>query len=237
MSVTVLIPAAGSGSRMGGAVNKQYLTLGELPILAHTLSLFNQHPAIERIFVIAPQEEIAYCSSQIVEHYRFNKVRAVIAGGAERQDSVRNGLRACGAADEEIILIHDGARPFLPSELIGEVIAVAGRVGGCIVGVPVKDTIKEVEAGCIAGTPDRSRLWQAQTPQAFPCRIIREAHERAWREGFRGTDDASLVERLGQPVAMVTGCYRNLKITTPEDMVLARAFLEEDSHAAHRPRL
>lgn len=224
MNATVLIPAAGTGSRMECVGNKQYLQLAGQPILAQTLSLFDQHPAVSQIFVISPEAEIPFCRSEIVERYKFGKVRAIIPGGAERQDSVRNGLRACGAADNEIIIIHDGVRPFLPVELIDEAIAIAGEVGGCVVGVPVIDTIKEVVDGRITETPDRRRLWQAQTPQVFPFRIIREAHERALRDGFRASDDATLVERLGWPVAILAGSYRNIKITTPHDLALATFF-------------
>jgi 2-C-methyl-D-erythritol 4-phosphate cytidylyltransferase len=226
MSATILVPAAGSGRRMGASLNKQYLLLAGEPILARTLTVFERHPQVTGIFVIAPPDEVAFCRTEIVDRFGLSKVREVVAGGAERQDSVRNGLLACGAAAEEIILIHDGVRPFLAAGVIDQVIAAAREVGGCVVGVPVKDTIKEVELNRVAGTPDRRRLWQAQTPQAFPFRIITEAHEAARRDGFRGTDDASLVERLGGAVAMVEGSYRNIKITTPEDLVLARAFLE-----------
>lgn len=225
MSVTVLIPAAGMGARMGAAVNKQYLCLANRPILAHTLALFEHHPAIGQIYVISPAEEIDYCRTEVVRRYDFTKVRDIVPGGVERQDSVRNGLLACSAAAGDMVLIHDGVRPFFPVECMETLMTTAARVGGCVVGVPVKDTIKEVSAGLVEGTPDRRRLWQAQTPQAFPFAVIRDAHERAHRDGYRGTDDASLVERLGQPVAMIEGSYRNIKITTPEDLVLARAFL------------
>lgn len=225
MSVIVLVPAAGTGSRMRAAVNKQYLTLADRPILAHTLALFDSHFVVDRIHVIAPEAEIDYCRREVVERYDFDKVRSIVAGGPERQDSVRNGLLACGGEADDIVLIHDGARPFLSPALIPDVVATAARVGGCVVGVPVKDTIKEVADGMLVGTPDRQRLWQAQTPQAFRFAVIREAHERAEREGFRGTDDAALVERLGGSVAMIEGSYRNIKITTPEDLILARAFL------------
>jgi 2-C-methyl-D-erythritol 4-phosphate cytidylyltransferase len=225
MSVTVLIPAAGTGSRMGSATNKQYLILADRPILAHTLALFDSHPVVDHIYVISPSEEIARYRTDVVELYGFTKIRNLIPGGAERQDSVRNGLLSCGAADDDIILIHDGVRPFFPASFIEQVVTVAARIGGCVVGVPVKDTIKKVEHGLIQNTPDRHCLWQAQTPQAFRYELIREAHEQALRDGYRGTDDASLVERLGLPVAMLEGSYRNIKITTPEDLILARAFL------------
>ncbi len=225
MSVTVLIPAAGMGSRMGAAVNKQYLALADRPILAHTLELFDCHPRVEHIHVISPPAEIDYCRREVVERYGFGKIRELVAGGAERQDSVRNGLEACRAAAEDIVLIHDGVRPFLSASLIDRVIETADRIGACVVGVPVKDTIKEVAGGLIERTPERRRLWQAQTPQAFRFGLIRRAHRLAREAGCLGTDDASLVERLGLPVAMVEGSYRNIKITTPEDLVLARAFL------------
>ena len=225
MSVTVLIPAAGMGARMGASVNKQYLILADRPVLAHTLRLFDHHPSIDHIFIVSPEEEIDYCRAEVVERFGFVKVRDLIPGGAERQDSVYNGLSACAAANSDIVLIHDGVRPFFPSHRIEEVVTAAERNGACVVGVPVKDTIKEVAEGLIRSTPDRRRLWQAQTPQAFVFGLIRDAHERAGQEGFRGTDDASLVERIGHPVAMIEGSYRNIKITTPEDLILAEAFI------------
>jgi 2-C-methyl-D-erythritol 4-phosphate cytidylyltransferase len=225
MSVTVLIPAAGMGARMGASVNKQYLILADRPVLAHTLGLFDHHPTIDHIFIVSPEEEIDYCRAEVVERFGFVKVRDLIPGGTERQDSVYNGLSACAAANSDIVLIHDGVRPFFPSHRIEDVVTAAERNGACVVGVPVKDTIKEVAEGLIRSTPDRRRLWQAQTPQAFVFGLIRDAHERARQEGFRGTDDASLVERIGHPVAMIEGSYRNIKITTPEDLILAEAFI------------
>ena len=227
MSVTALIPAAGSGSRMGAALNKQYLSLGGRPILAHTLSLFEQHPLVTDIIVVSPAPEHDYCRGEVIEKFGFTKVRKVVEGGEERQDSVRLGLAACADRNGEVVLVHDGVRPFFPADLIAPLLETAVRVGGCVVAVPVKDTIKEVAEGKIVATPLRGRLWQAQTPQAFPLEVLREAHARALQDGFRGTDDASLVERLGLPVAVLQGSYRNIKITTPEDMVLARAFLAE----------
>lgn len=226
MSVHVLIPAAGMGRRMGASVNKQYLPLGDRPVLSHTIALFDRHPAIDHIFVICPEAEMSTCRQQVIDPFGFKKVRRLVAGGAERQDSVRNGLLACGAADEDIVLIHDGARPLLDPALIDPVIAAIRRHGAAIVGVPVKDTIKQVTDGMIDGTPDRKHLWQAQTPQGFRFELIRDAHAKALHRGFCGTDDASLIEWLGEPVAMVEGDYCNIKITTPEDLVLARAFLD-----------
>jgi len=225
MSVIVLIPAAGMGRRMGAAVNKQYLTLADRPILAHTLAIFDSHPLIDQIHVISPAAEIEFCRAQVVERYAFRKVRGIAAGGAERQDSVANGLAAAAPADEDIVLVHDGVRPFFPAALIPEVVATARRVGGCVVGIPVKDTVKRVADGQIHETLERRQLWLAQTPQAFPAGVLRRAYARAVQDGFRGTDDASLVERLGLPVAILSGSERNIKITTPEDLTLGRAYL------------
>ncbi len=226
MSVFVLIPAAGMGRRMGAAVNKQYLPLAGRPILAHTIALFDGHPLIDKIFLITPADEFALCRREVLVPNDFRKVQQLVPGGAERQDSVFNGLRACGATGDDIVLIHDGVRPLLQPQLIDRLVAEVRERGACLVGVPVKDTIKRVVDGRIQETPDRRDLWQAQTPQAFRYGQIAEAYNRADRDGFRGTDDASLVERLGQPVTVVAGSYRNIKITTPEDLLLARAFLD-----------
>jgi 2-C-methyl-D-erythritol 4-phosphate cytidylyltransferase len=225
MNVVVLIPAAGMGRRMGAAVNKQYLPLDDRPILAHTIALFDNHPRVDRIHVIIPAAEMAQCRAEVLEPCDFRKVDELIAGGAERQDSVRNGLLACGAETDDIVLIHDGVRPLLPAILVDQVIDRVVAEGACVVGVPVKDTIKQVQGSRITGTPDRRLLWQAQTPQAFRFGQILRAHEQAVEDGFCGSDDASLVERLGLPVSIVEGSYRNIKITTPEDLLLARAFL------------
>jgi 2-C-methyl-D-erythritol 4-phosphate cytidylyltransferase len=226
MSVFVIIPAAGMGRRMGAAVNKQYLPLNGRPILAHTIALFDQHPLIDKIYLITPADEFELCRREVLEPNSFAKVQELVPGGAERQDSVRNGLLACAAGPEDILLIHDGVRPLLQPALIDKLVAEVQARGACLVGVPVKDTIKQVVDGRIEGTPERSGLWQAQTPQAFRYGQILDAYQRAQQDGFRGTDDASLVERLGQPVTVVAGSYRNIKITTPEDLLLARAFLD-----------
>ena len=228
MNVHVLIPAAGAGRRMGGDTNKQYLLLAGRPILAHTISLFENHPAVSGITLVAPSEEIKFCQDDIVTPYGFSKVSQIVAGGKERQDSVRNGLRACSAAADDIVLIHDGVRPLLPSKLINTVIATVAAQGAALVAVPAKDTIKVVVDGRVKQTPDRSTLWQAQTPQAFRYELIASAHEKAYKEGYQATDDAQLAEWAGHPVAVVEGDYRNLKITTPEDLLLAESFITGD---------
>ena len=225
MAVHVLIPAAGIGRRMGGNGNKQYLSLGDRPILAHTLSRLADLSCIDALHVIVPAEECAYCRDEVIAPLGRDKVRSVIAGGAERQDSVRNGLEGCGAADDDLVLIHDGVRPFFPAEQIPELIAAAAADGAALLAIPAQDTVKEVRDGRVVRTLERGRLWQAQTPQAFRAAVIREAHRRALAAGFAGTDDASLVEWCGWPVVIVAGSPFNFKLTTPADLALARALL------------
>ena len=225
--IFALIPAAGMGKRMGAGQNKQYLLLDGMPILAHTLKVFEEAPFITGIYLITPEQEIPFCLSEVVERYRFSKVRAVVAGGAERQYSVLNGLLAMeGIGQDDLVLIHDGVRPFVPVGVLRRAADAAEEFGGAVVAVPVKDTIKVARDGIVTATPPREDLWLAQTPQAFRYGLIRAAHDAAAAQGFLGTDDASLFERQGWPLRIVEGDYRNIKITTPEDMLLAEAFLK-----------
>ncbi len=222
-----LIPAAGMGKRMGASINKQYLQLDGLPIVARTISVFEQSPAIEAIYLVIPEAEIPYCHEHVVAACGFRKVVEIVPGGRERQNSVMNGLRAMRPhlSDEDVVVIHDGVRPLITSELLRESIDVACGNDGALVAVPAKDTIKDVRDGIVINTPDRESLWQAQTPQSFRFGVIYAAHQAAEQEGFIGTDDASLVERCGGAVRIVRGDYQNIKITTPEDLVLAESFL------------
>lgn len=229
MKVIALIPAAGTGKRMAAGINKQYLLLDGIPIVGRSVSVFENSPLVDDIYIITPEAEIPFCRNAIVEAYGFKKVRAIVSGGTERQHSVLNGLRAIlDPADDDIILIHDGVRPFVTIEMIADSIESAKLHDGAVVAVPSKDTIKIADNTLIRETPGRDTLWQAQTPQAFKYHIIRDAHEKAASEGYLGTDDSSLVERLGGKVQIVMGDYRNIKITTPEDLVLAEAFLKAD---------
>lgn len=232
MKATVLIPAAGMGRRMGASRNKQYLDLAGRPILAHTLELFQQHPAIEAIYPILPADDLDFCRSEIVDRFAIDKVRQLIVGGVERQDSVFNALKTLdaegGLAADSVVLVHDGVRPLFDVTLIPDLLETVGKHGACVVGVPVKDTVKEIVDGRITGTPPRHSLWLAQTPQAFRFELLLRAYQCAERDGFRGTDDASLVERLGEPVMVVEGNYRNLKVTTPEDLLIAEVLLAEE---------
>ena len=227
MKVIALIPAAGMGKRMGGGINKQYLLLREKPILAHTLGVFERAPFVDDIFVITPEQEIPFCREQVVERYGFTKVRDVVAGGSERQYSVLNGLRAvAGAADEDVVLIHDGVRPFVTPELVCRVIQAARSRGAAVLGLPAQDTLKTVNSGGeIRQTLERKDIWQIQTPQAFQAPLLRRAFTEAYSRNFYGTDEASLVEQLNHPVVVIPGSPLNLKITTPDDLDLAEAIL------------
>lgn len=225
MDVHVLVPAAGSGSRIGGETRKQYLELGDRPVLVQTLSRLAFLPQIKAIHLVVPAADVEFCRTELVDHYHLEKIGGVFAGGEQRQDSVRKGLESCGAADQDVILIHDGVRPFFPKEQIGPLVQLAAVEGAALLAIPAQDTIKEVFDGRIRSTLDRSLLWQVQTPQAFRCERIREAHRRAHVGGFVGTDDASLIEWCGWPVAVLAGHSHNFKITTPADLALARALL------------
>lgn len=214
---------------MGASINKQYLSLAGRPILAQTLDLFSRHPAVNSIYPILPEKDISSVWTDIIERWRIAKVEQLVRGGEERQDSVLNALRVLaeqGINGGTVVLVHDGVRPLFDPTLIPSIIEQVLQYGGCVVGVPVKDTIKDVEDRRIIGTPERQRLWQAQTPQAFRFETLLRAYEEAERDGFRGTDDASLVARLGAPVMMLQGSYRNLKLTTPEDLLMAEALFE-----------
>ena len=222
-----LIPAAGMGRRMGASINKQYLQLNNMPIVARTLSIFEQSRLIDAIYLVIPEEEIAYCQRYVVDACGFRKIAAIVPGGRERQNSVINGLKEMReyVADDDIILIHDGVRPLITENLLRESIRIAAIHDGALVAVPVKDTIKIVQDGIVSDTPRREGLWQAQTPQSFRYRKILDAHLSAEADGFCGTDDASLIERTGGKVHIIEGDYRNIKLTTPEDLILAESFL------------
>ncbi|HEU5140347.1 MAG TPA: 2-C-methyl-D-erythritol 4-phosphate cytidylyltransferase [Bacillales bacterium] len=222
MNYSVVIPAAGEGKRMNAGKNKLWLELDGKPLIVHTLSVFQNDPACEAIIVAvnpAEKQEMA----ALFARFSLSKAQQLVPGGAERQDSVYKGLKTCGS--EGIVLIHDGARPFVTVELIQRLIARAKECGAAIPGVPVKDTIKKAADGMVIETLKRSSLWVVQTPQAFRLSLVKEAHEKAEKAGTTGTDDASLVEKLGQPVSMVESDYDNIKITTPDDLVTARAIL------------
>lgn len=231
MSVYAIVVAGGSGRRMGGEEPKQFLPLAGRPILAHTLGAFEQADRIDRVILVTPPGQESRCLRDIVEAFGFGKVVAVAPGGAERQDSVAEGLKAVGA-DAEVVAIHDGARPLILPEHIDAVVAAAQRDGAAALGTPVSDTIKEVAGWRVQRTLDRSQLWSVQTPQAFRTALIRQAHAVARKDGYLGTDDTVLVERLGIAVTVVAGRQDNLKLTIPEDLAVAEEILRRRAGAS-----
>ena len=225
MKTVAIIPAGGSGRRMGSGIPKQYLLLGGIPVLVHTLRVFQSSPVVDEIFLVVPEGDIPEVRNAIVGRYNLFKVSLIVAGGAERQDSVRNAL-AHLREEHGIVLVHDGVRSFVSGELIRRVVAAAEADGAVAVGVQVKDSVKEVNsAGWVIKTVTREGLWLTQTPQAFRKPLILAAYERAAADGFCGADDASLVERMGVPVRMIPGDYDNIKVTTPEDLMLGEAIV------------
>ena len=228
--VTVVFPAAGRGKRMQAGMNKAFMDLAGLPILVRTLLKFSACEAVDKLVVVVAEAEVAFVQ-RILQLVPGLKPWQVTAGGSERQYSVLNGIR-CAGTEAEIILVHDAARPLISKETILAVIEAAKEHGGAIAAVPAKNTIKLCnDQHQVVETPDRSKLWEVQTPQGFQREILLRANAQAEQDNFLGTDDASLVERLGEPVYIVESDYRNIKITTPEDILIAEAFLAEDSVA------
>lgn len=225
--ITAIVLAAGQGRRMHSKVQKQFLLLEEKPVLYYSLKCFQDSENVERIILVTGENEITYCREQIVEKYGFHKVTDIVAGGAERYDSVEQGL---SRIEDGIVLIHDGARPFVTQRMIRDSIQTAKEYGACTVGMPVKDTIKVVDPdGYGIDTPDRRTLWQIQTPQTFRVSLIKQAYH-AMRQSPAGniTDDTMLVEQYCNiRVKVIEGDYRNIKITTPEDMTLAASIRKE----------
>lgn len=235
--VGAIIAAAGRGERMGAPLSKVYLPLGDRPVLLHSLMPFELSALVDGYVVVVHPSEVAFCRTMLAP-YRLKKLVGVIAGGATRQESVANGLRSL-PDDWELVAVHDGARPLLTVDRLEEAIRCARSVGAVAVGVPVKDTVKVVEERAIRKTPERSRLWLAQTPQVFRRDLLVRAYAEAERTGFQGTDDASLVERLGVQVEVCPGSYENIKVTTPGDLIQAEAILVRRSGQAlrHVPNL
>lgn len=228
--VSVIIAAAGMSNRMGSKINKQFLAIGNKPILAHSIDKFEKCKYVDEIILVAKEEEVEYCRKEIVRRYGFKKVTNIIKGGKERQDSVYNGLLALNEK-ADIVLTHDGARPFVKIESIESGIKGVIEHGACVIGVPVKDTIKVVTStNDVHHTPKRSLLWAAQTPQCFWMHLLKKGYEMASQEGIIGTDDSSLVEKIGHPIKMIMGSYDNIKITTPEDLIIAESLLKDKDY-------
>jgi len=231
-NVTAIITAAGKGTRMNSDINKQYIEIAGIagiPVLARTIEAFQQCEEVDSIILVVNEEDINFCRHRIVEHYNFSKVKSLVSGGAVRQNSVYKGLRAV-CEDCKIVLIHDGARPFVTNKNIVDSIYAAKTYGACGVGVRLKDTVKICDQnGFVESTPDRTCLWSIQTPQSFAYDIIMDAHEKAIKSNYIGTDDMVLVEKLGFPVKIVEGNYQNIKITTSEDLAIGESIIANAS--------
>lgn len=210
---------------MGSTIPKQFLTLGGVPILAHSLRVLEAVPAVAQVILAVPEADRDYCLREIVTRYQLTKVTRVVAGGERRQDSVRHGLQEV-ENDADLVLVHDAVRPLITRDLVERAIQRAAEVGAAIVAIPMRDTVKQVGAGrLIEVTVDRGRLWLAQTPQVFRAALLHEAHRKAHLEGFHATDDAQLLEWMGHPVAVVDGSEENIKITRPQDLAIGEAIL------------
>lgn len=217
-----MMPAAGSGQRMGAGYNKLFLELDDKPILIHTLDVFEKDPAcVGMILAVKPAERERIQS--MLTQFSITKVKALVAGGSERQQSVAACIRAHGEGG--IVLVHDAARPFISQSVIYELVQVAKEHGAAIAGVQAKDTMKFAPVGIVEETVDRSKLWIIQTPQAFQYTVLQKAAEKAEAEAFLGTDESMLVERLGHPVRIVESTYDNVKMTTQEDLVFGEILL------------
>jgi 2-C-methyl-D-erythritol 4-phosphate cytidylyltransferase len=220
-----VIPAAGQGKRMNAGISKQWIKLLGRPVLAYTLDVFEKDPKCTGVILVGSQQELEQMN-EFVQSFQYTKVRHIVPGGSERQHSVYEGIKQV-PEDCGLVLIHDAARPFITEHHIHELVLNAVETGAAILAVPIKDTVKRVVQKQVEETIDRSSLWAVQTPQAFRLSIVKEAHEKAAEEKWIGTDDASLVERIGQNVAIVMGDYHNIKLTTSDDLLFGQAILLE----------
>ena len=225
-SVVAIVPAAGAGVRMNAELPKQFLELGNRPLLALTLDTFQNCDRVDAVILVVPEMDVTFCRDQIVHRFGMNKVVDIVPGGPRRQDSVRIGVKAT-QGNYDLLLIHDGVRPMITMELVERVIREAEKHRAVIAALPAKETVKEVNSkNKVVGTYDRKRVWMVQTPQVFRYRDILTAHERALSEDWEeATDDSLLVEKTGVTVTVVEGSDRNIKVTTPFDLEVARNLL------------
>lgn len=223
---TAIVLAAGQGKRMNSTVQKQFLEIKGYPVLYYSLKCFQESDLIQDAILVTGKESIAYCKEEIVEKYGFTKVSKVIEGGKERYDSVYAGLLACEPCD--YVFIHDGARPFITEEILERGMEGVQKTGACVIGMRSKDTVKIADAeGYVLETPNRKSVWTIQTPQIFEYNLICDAHESIRKKVMTGiTDDAMIIEEeTGTKIVLAEGSYKNIKITTPEDLMIANAFL------------
>jgi 2-C-methyl-D-erythritol 4-phosphate cytidylyltransferase len=225
MSVCAVVPAGGAGTRMGGTVPKQFQVLNGKPILYYTLKTLQDCGIISELILVVPEKEYDNACTNWLGKPEI--VTKVVIGGEKRQDSVYNGF--CEVSPQtDIVLVHDGVRPFLSLRMIQESVDVAREYGAAITAIPVYDTIKRVDtSGLVSQTVDREGLWRVQTPQAFRYELLKQAFKKAHSEKFYGTDEGTLIEHLGKKVKVVEGSERNIKITRPEDLSLSEIFISK----------
>lgn len=222
MHTSVIIPAAGFGERMGSAIGKQFLSIDQVPIIIRTIACFQRSRLVDEIIIVTREDSFALLE-ELISSFALSKVRPLVKGGARRQDSVALGLRTVADASDGIVCVHDAVRPFILDATITQVIEAAGHFGAAIAAVKAKDTIKQSGSdGRVQQTLDRSTLWNVQTPQAFRTSILREAYAQAERSGRTATDDSFLVESIGIAPVIVESSYDNIKITTPDDLLLGQ---------------
>ena len=232
--ISAIVPAGGRGVRMGSDVPKQFLTLGDVPLLVHALQPFESCSIISEIVLVVPEDDCAYCHDHIVPIYGLKKISRVVGGGRRRQDSVLNGVQVTNPTSD-IVVVHDAVRPFVTERMIADVVKAARKHGAAIVAIPLRDTVKRVNFdGLIEETLSREKLWAAQTPQAFQRDILLRAHEQGETDGVDATDDAFLVERMGLSVSVVQGSFHNIKVTRPEDLQMGQAILSDNRTESFR---
>ena len=222
--VVAIVPAAGIGERFGRDTNKPFATLGDKPLIIWTVATLQNLPEITEIIPVVKETDIKLCS-RLFEEYAVTKIKRVAPGGRERQDSVFHGLNLIRHR-KSVVLVHDAVRPLIEPSLIQSALQQLNGCDGVVVGVPLKDTVKEVRDGIVRNTPKRDLLWAAQTPQIFPYQVLYDAYEKAMADSFYTTDDSALVEMNGGVIKMVQGSYANIKVTTPEDLLIAEVFLK-----------
>ncbi|MDL2268358.1 2-C-methyl-D-erythritol 4-phosphate cytidylyltransferase [Desulfosarcina sp. OttesenSCG-928-A07] len=226
--VSAVIVAGGSGLRMGAPVKKQYLSLSGTPIVVHTLKALDRFSALNRMVLVVPEADLDWCQDHLIVPFSFDHPVHLTSGGRERQDSVMRGLAALAGGGNDIVMIHDGVRPFVRTSLMEKLVDHAKRTGACIPVVPATDTLKQGdETGMIIRTLDRRNIYLAQTPQVFRLDMIRKAYQNLPKSGVTVTDDASVAEVAGNPVQMIPGDPFNIKITTPADLIIARVIHQE----------
>jgi len=220
---------------MGGDIPKQYLMLDGIPILVHTLMAFQDASLVDAIYLVLPDEDVKQAPQNRLSLYNLSKVKRILSGGERRQDSVKKGVDLLGS-DYDLVVVHDGVRPFVSPAIINAAIKEAARSQAVTVGLPVTDTIKRVDGNrCVSATVNRDQLWLTQTPQVFSASLLKKAYESAYADHYYGTDDAALVERMGEKVLMIMGSYDNIKITTAIDLEWGRLILQmkRNNNAIH----